>query len=104
METRTLNSRLARIEWRNLLDDAWRGRRTIITRDEKPIAAVVSVEDLRQLEGKMSEDRPPYAAGDDTPQTSDEIIAFALQKCGGDARCAEAELAEALAKLLRERR
>jgi len=60
----------------------------------------------RQLLGEptMSEDTPRYQAGQERQATSDEIIAFALQRCGGDARCAETELAEALAKLLKERR
>lgn len=75
---------------------------------ERAAAAGLSISEWgkRKMLGEptMSEDTPRYQAGQERQATSDEIIAFALQRCGGDARCAETELAEALAKLLKERR
>ena len=88
MSTQTLNSRAARQEWRDLLDHALQGGRTIITRDEKPIAVVIGLADLQRLEPPMSEEQAEYT-------TAAEGSAFHLDD-QGDIQPAPQALVQAL--------
>lgn len=94
MPPRTLNSRLAREQWRDLLDQAMLGRRTIITRDDKPIAAVVGLADLHHLETPM----PTETAIEYDPARA--ISAHALGLAQGDPLAAIRLLGDAIAELV----
>jgi prevent-host-death family protein len=53
--TRRLTTMQARRDWANVLRTASRGTPVVVTRNGRPIAAVVSIEQLRTLERSRSE-------------------------------------------------
>lgn len=91
MTHNTINSRQARENWSTLLREAQTGTRQVITISDIPVAAVVSMADLRRLEEPMATD--PALDHLRTQGAAPQAIYQALLKVHhGDAKAAARQL------------